>query len=262
MSEAVDGIAHGDGDAVSCPLRYNSGMTRDSNDLGSGQRDASDQRDGTWFRLSLREYLGLVTIAMLAIGLVLTTNRLRRSESILAVMRAENGYLTETPPGQIAAARAPSDQPLTYRVRVRVPESAEKFRVAYSSLWPRQQATPEWYAAVPVPAGDSLVTVRILEDPRDKRWKMSTIVSSKQGNKRMATVLPSEHVDVFRGSHQVVSTGVDRNTIAVNATDSIRLLDERWLVGEGALLLYGDRAPENDQVGVYVELQPDVGTLF
>jgi len=90
---------------------------------------------------------------------------------------------------------------------------------------------------------------------------MATIVGSSQSTKRMATVLPPDHVDVFRGSHEVVSTGVDRETLAVSTADSIRLLDERWLVGEGALLLYGDRAPEHDQVGVYVELQPDIGPL-
>ncbi len=219
------------------------------------------ERSGPRFRLSLREYLGLVTIAMLMVGLTITAMRLQKSEAVVAELRAENGYLAETPPGQIAAARAPSDQPLTYRVRIRVPSSSSKFRVAYSSIRPKQSSEPQWYGAVPVPPGESLVTVRIMEDPRDKRWKMATIVGSPQSTKRMATVLPPEHVDVFRGSHEVVSTGVARETLAVSTTDSIRLLDERWLVGEGALLLYGDRPPENDQVGVYVELQPDIGPL-
>jgi hypothetical protein len=74
-------------------------------------------------------------------------------------------------------------------------------------------------------------------------------------------VLPAEHVDIFRGSHDVISTGIGRETLAADANQSIRLLDERWLVGEKALLLYGDRAPEEDQVGIYAELQPDVGPL-
>jgi hypothetical protein len=221
---------------------------------------AAEQRTDPWFRFSLREYLGLVTIAMLTVGLAITATRLQKSAAVVAALRTENGYLTETQPGQIAAARAPSDLPLTYRVRVRVP-SSEKFRVAYSSLWPKQSSSPRWYGAVPVPPGESMVTVRILEDPRDKRWKMAAVVGSPQSTKRMSTVLPPEHVEVFRGSHEVVSTGVDRETYAVSTTNSIRLLDERWLVGEGALLLYGDRAPENDQVGVYVELQPDIGPL-
>lgn len=224
-------------------------------------RSQAEERGVPQFRLSLREYLGLVTIGMLAVGLAMTTMRLRKSEALLAAMRAENGYLTDTQPGQIAAARAPSDQPLTYRVRVRVPASPTEYRVAYSSIWPSQSLAPQWYGAVPVRPGESLVTVRILEDPRDHRWKMAAIVASPQSTKRMATVLPPEHVDVFRGSHDVVRTGVGRETQAVSNGDSIRLLDERWLVGEGALLLYGDRAPENDQIGVYVELQPDIGPL-
>ena len=93
----------------------------------------------------------------------------------------------------IAAARAPSDQPLTYRVRVRVPEGASKFRVAYSSLWPSRAAGPQWYGAVPMPGGESIVTIRVLEDPRDKKWKIASLVSSVEGNQRMATVLPPKH---------------------------------------------------------------------
>ncbi|MGI9472584.1 MAG: hypothetical protein ACR2NZ_13675 [Rubripirellula sp.] len=212
-------------------------------------------------RLSLREFIGLVTIAMLGVGLVMTAFRLRRSEQELARLRSESGYLAETNPGQIAAARAPSDQPLTYRIRVRVPENESRYRVAYSSLWPRRSTTPKWFGAVPVPPGESLITVRIQEDPRDKRWKIATVVGSRRGNQRMSTVLPADHVIAFRGSHDVISTGVGRETLALAATQRIRLLDERWLVGEGSLLLYGDRAPDNDQIGIYAELQPDVGPL-
>ena len=213
------------------------------------------------WRFSLREYMGLVTIVILATGLVFSIRRLRHLEVEVAKMRSETGYLQETAPGQIAAARAPSDQPLTYRVRVRVPEGASKFRVAYSSLWPSRAAGPQWYGAVPMPGGESIVTIRVLEDPRDKKWKIASLVSSVEGNQRMATVLPPKHVTVFRGSHDVLSTGVGRETQAVQQTGSIRLLDERWLVGEGALLLYGDRAPTTDQIGIYAELQPDVGPL-
>ena len=77
----------------------------------------------------------------------------------------------------------------------------------------------------------------------------------------MATTLPPEQIQVFRGSHDALSTGVGRETLAVNASRSIRVLDERWLVGEGSLLLYGSRPPDRDQIGVYAELQPDDGPL-
>ncbi|MAI78083.1 MAG: hypothetical protein CL917_04015 [Deltaproteobacteria bacterium] len=226
----------------------------------TGQSKVARSGRGRW-RISLREYMGLVTIVILSMGLVFSTRRLRHLEFEVNKMRAETGYLQETEPGQIAAARAPSDQPLTYRVRVRVPTGPTKFRVAYSSLWPKMAAGPLWYGAVALPAGESVVTIRILEDPRDKKWKIASLVSGVQGNQRMATVLPTPHVTVFRGSHDVLSTGVGRETLAVKETDSIRLLDERWLVGEGALLLYGDRAPKTDQIGIYAELQPDVGPL-
>ena len=212
-------------------------------------------------RWSLREYIGLLTIVILLIALFATTRRLQKSESELAQLRSQYGHLGETDPGQIAAARAPSDQPLTYRMRVRLPGESAPYRVAYSSNWPRHASDPQWYGAVEVPPGESLITVRILEDPRDKRWKISTIVSTPSGTRRMATVLPEEHVEVFRGSHDVVSTGIGRQTAAVAMDSPIRLLDEKWLVGESGLLLYGDRAPETDQIGIYAELQPDRGPL-
>ena len=173
----------------------------------------------------------------------------------------EFGYLSNTLPGQIAAARAPSDQPLTYRLRVRAPETLQGYRVAYSSHWPQNSSGPQWFGAVEVPAGESIITVRIMEDPRDHRWKIATSVAAANGTRRMATVLPQEQVEIFRGAHEVLSTGIGRQTLAVGADQSIRLLDERWLVGETALLLYGDRAPDEDQIGVYAELQPDIGPL-
>ncbi len=101
-----------------------------------------------------------------------------------------------------------------------------------------------------------------MEDPRDKRWKISTIVNNEHGTRRIGTALLPEHVNVFRGSHEVLSTGIPKGqTVSVEMTQSIRVLDERWLVGEGGLLLYGDSPPHEDQIGVFAELQPDTGPL-
>ncbi len=210
--------------------------------------------------ISIRELLALVLIVALAIGYFASQRRLHEMEGELQRLRAETGYLTASDPGQIAAARAPSDQPLTYRVRVRVPKSP-RYRVAYSSLWEKDAPAPSWFAAVDLPPGESVVIVRVQEDPRDDRWKITTLVQSQRGTKRVATVLPEKHVRVFRDSHDAISMGVSRETKKVAKQDSIRLLDERWVVGEGGLLLYGDKSPERDQIGIYAELQPDVGPL-
>ena len=56
--------------------------------------------------MSLREYIGLITIVMLIVGLVATTLRLRTSETELSKLRQQYGYLSATQNGQIAAARA------------------------------------------------------------------------------------------------------------------------------------------------------------
>lgn len=208
------------------------------------------------FRLSLREVFGLVVIAALASGFAANFYRLRQTEQELERLRAEIGYLPPTPADMIAAVRAPSDQPLTFKLRVRVPETTN-YRVAYSTVLPRGASTPAWYAAATLPGGESYVTVRIDKDPRDERWKISTLVRSRRGTQRTATVLPPDQVAVFRQSHQRISTGVGLTPVTRASAESLRLLDERWLVGEGALLLYGDRPPDRDQIGVYAELQPD-----
>lgn len=211
-------------------------------------------------RFSLLQFMMMVTLAMLLIAALALAVRLRAAEAELARLRAQVGYLAETEPGQIAAVRAPSDEPLTYKIRLRVPPTT-KYRVAYSSLLPKHAVSPAWYGALPVPPGESSMTVKIAADPRDGRWKIIAAVASEQGVRRMATVLPETQTAVFRGSHDTIATGVGRDTVAVPADRKLRLLDERWLVGDGGLLLYGDKPPQHDQLGVYAELQPDQGPL-
>ncbi|MEM9367137.1 MAG: hypothetical protein AAGD07_14180 [Planctomycetota bacterium] len=241
-------------------------------------------------RFSLRGLLIVVTILGLAIGNAITLSRLRRANTELERIREEVGYLAETAPDQIAAARVPVDAPLTYRFRVRVPNSDASskvrggegvpsgplasepvpgagspigrrsgslapYRIAYSTLLPRGRSNPDWYAAIALSAGESTVTIRIAEDPRDERWKISTLVRDARGTRRIGTVLPDEHTAAFRGTHDVIRTGITSKTTTGAAQSSLRLLDERWLIGDGGLLLYGDQPPEQDQIGVYAELQ-------
>lgn len=213
-------------------------------------------------QFSLRETIGVVTIAVLAMALGAMILRFRAAESELFKLRGEVGYLSPTPPELLAAVRVPTDEALTYRVRVRVPDNDLPYRFAYSSMWPAGSAGPAWFGAVPLTPGESVVTVTVAADPRDGRWKVSTRVGTLASTRRMATALPPEQSNIFRGSHEVLSTGIRRGqTVAVPPETSIRVLDERWLVGEGSLLLYGDRAPESDQIGIYAEVQPDTGPL-
>lgn len=229
--------------------------------MSSEARNESTERpEPRKLRFSLRDLFCLITIAGLFVAFWSTYWRLAKSQSELALLRAESGYLSPTPGNQIAAVRVPVDQPLTYQLRIRVP-SKGRFRVAYSSIWKKSEAAPDWYSAMALPSGESILIVRIMEDPRDGRWKIATLVHSTLGTKRMATVLPDDHTSVFRGSHQVISSSVGRQMVAVAKSDSIRLLEEKWQVGEGGLMLYGDSAPERDQIGVFAELQPDSGSL-
>lgn len=217
---------------------------------------------------SLRTLFAATTFIALVAGNAISIFRLRDAREELSQLRLEVGSLHEIPNDQLAAIRMPADLPLTYKFRVQTPLPPERserwnspspprssYRIAYSTILPRGRTQPDWYSAIAVSPGESVVTIRIAVDPRDELWKISTLVQNATSTRRMGTVLPDAHTKIFRASHDVISTGVARQSVTKPADGAIRLLDERWLVGEQALLLYGDRAPDEDQVGVYAELQ-------
>jgi len=212
-----------------------------------------------WPQVSLRAFL----LAIAALGFAMSYAnhwvRMRTAEAELARLRDEVGYLQATNTDEIAAVRVVNEEPLTWQVRVRVPAGVP-YRLAYSALWPESTQRPAWFAAQRVPAGESSITVRVAKDPRDDRWKMNTFVRHADNVARIGTTLPEEITTVLRGQHDVMSTGVGRQTVTRPAGQSLRILDERYFAGS-SMLLYGDRGPQEDLVGVFVELQPDHGPL-
>lgn len=212
-------------------------------------------------RFSLSQLLITTLLVAFGMGWAVTARRLSVANRELERLRQETGYLAPTDDDQIAAVRLTSDQPMTFRLRVRVPEG-QRYRIAYSTLWPASKGDPLWYGAVQMPPGESVVIVRVLKDPRDERWKIATLRRGVDGTRRIATVLPRDQIDIFTGSHDWLKSGIPRESTTHGAVgDTIRLLDERVLVGEGAMMLYGDRPPPSDLVGVFAELQPDQGSL-
>ncbi|QDV64420.1 hypothetical protein Mal65_35770 [Crateriforma conspicua] len=215
-------------------------------------------------RISLRELIGLVTIVALLIGVTGYATRLSQLRAELEELRQEVGYLPRRFDNELAAITIPTYRPLTYRLRVRIPNSTpddRAYRLAYSTVWPEGTAGPRWYAAMPVSPGESVINVEIAPDPKDQQWKIAVIVRSGDRTNRLATSLPQEHVDVFQGAHKVLSQGVGRQASSHDVDRPLRLIDRRWLAGEGGLMLYEDRPPPGDQIGVFVELQPDTGPL-
>ncbi len=211
------------------------------------------------WQISLRRMFLVVTLVALSLGFVLNYQRRVAAEAALRLLRAEVGYLEPSSTGEVAAVRIASDEPLVWQARVRVPLK-QRYRVAYSAVWLHATNKPEWFSAQALLEGESIVTVRVMKDPRDDRWRMSVIVRHEGVTGRSGTVLADEIRDVFRGSHSLVSTGIGKQTVVVPAGQSLRIFDERHFSG-GSLLLYGDRAPETDIFGVFAELQPDVGPL-
>ncbi|MCC9603950.1 hypothetical protein LOC67_25645 [Stieleria sp. JC731] len=224
-----------------------------------GQRIAGGPKvSGKQF--SLRQLFVWLAVIALGAGYVRTVIRLREAEAELARLHREVGYIEPTREDQIAAVRLTSEEPMTYRIRIRVPGGA-KHRVVYSSVWPAGASGPSWYGAVPVSEGESVVLVRVMEDSRDDRWKIATLHQGEAGTRRIATVLPPDQVEIFRGSHDWLASGIPQTTTIRPLGQTIRLLDERVLVGEGAMMLYGDRPPNDDMIGIFAELQPDKGPI-
>ncbi|TVP95555.1 MAG: hypothetical protein EA381_18685 [Planctomycetaceae bacterium] len=203
----------------------------------------------------------LVLVAVVGFGLSYFSNliRMRAAESELTRLRQEVGFLDGSEANEIAAVRVPAEEPLTWRTRIRVPRG-QAYRLAYSAIWAEATAGPDWFAAQPIPAGESTVTIRVIKDPRDDRWKITSIIRHADGIARIGTTLPDEISEIFRGTHDVMSTGVGKQTVTCPVGQSLRILDERYFSGS-SLLLYGDSGPRENLVGVYAELQPDIGPL-
>lgn len=210
-------------------------------------------------QVSIRDLLLLAALVAIALSYTNNLRRMRTAEAELARLRDEVGYLQASDEDEVAAVRIAAEEPLTWQTRVRVPKG-KPYRVAYSALWRESTQAPQWFSAQPVPAGESIVTVRVLRDPRDDRWKITTIVRHVDGVSRSGTALPDEISAVFRGTHDIMSTGVGRKTVTRPNGQSLRLLDERYFSGQ-SMMLYGERAPKEDLVGIYAELQPDIGPL-
>jgi hypothetical protein len=211
-------------------------------------------------RFTLRSMLLAITLVASILGNFFTSVKLREAVSQRDALRREVGYLDSDNPSAIAAVRAPFDEPLAWKFRIRVPEGG-KYRLACSTLWPKGRPAPDWVVAQGLDVGESTVFVRILRDPRDDRWKLSTVVRNESATKRLSAGLSERQSSVFRASTDTITAGVGSATIDLDNGEKLRLLDQRWLSGEGGLLLYGDREPPSDVDGVFVELQPDEGPL-
>ena len=201
----------------------------------NGGSKLTHARSNRWGRISIVGLLTALSFVALASAYSITLARLRSAAAEVRRLRNETGYLEPSSEDQVAAVRLVSDQPMTYRVRIRVPE-AVPYRVVYSSVWPADATGPKWNGALPIPPGESIIILRVLKDQRDERWKIT-------------------------GSHEWLRSGVPRKTSRSPVGQSMRLFDDRALVGEGAMMLYGDSTPRGNMIGIFAELQPDVGAI-
>lgn len=205
-------------------------------------------------RFSLRSGLLLMAFATLVLSHLWTSAQLRETRTQLLQLRSEAGYLNLEDDDDVIAVRVPTDQVLTWRYRVHIPDDAQG-RLSYSTYWPANEAEPAWYGVQTLESGESVVTVRIAEDPRDKTWKIGTIIRCGENTLRMASSLPEEHAQLFRQSHTTFSGGVGYEQWSGPPDQPVMLVDDRWPDAAGGSLLYGGTAPESALRGVFVKLE-------
>lgn len=220
----------------------------------------SNQKNDERSRFSLKVLLLVVTLAASILGNVFSTVRLRGVTAERDRLRREVGFLEPSGPGEIAAVRVPFDEPLAWKFLVRVPEGV-KYRLAYSSYWPAELAQPQWIGAQALQSGECTVLARVLSDLRDDRWKLTVVVRNESATLRGSVVLDERQTQLFRSSNDTLQFGIGRETQSVACDQRLRILDQRWIGGEGGLLLYGARPPEDPIDGIFLEIQPDMGAL-
>ncbi|MEZ6091745.1 MAG: hypothetical protein R3C05_27800 [Pirellulaceae bacterium] len=205
-------------------------------------------------RFSLRSFLLTAIVLSLVCSHLWTSLRYRESIVELKKLRREVGYLTEPDLSKLVATRVPSDDPLTWKARVRTP-ALQSYQIAYSTVWPGGEIAPRWYSAQVLPEGESLITLRLLRDPRDNRWKIITLVRHEGSVWRMATALTDRQTKLFQQTHDTIRGGINAETTTA-AGRSLRLIEDKWFTGEGGLMLFGQSVPDDDIDGVFAELQP------
>ena len=211
-------------------------------------------------RFSLKWMLLVVTLCASLIGNAVSSIRLRQAINERDRLRREVGYLEMGAPDQVSAARVPTDEPLTWRYKVRIPEG-ETYRIVCSTIWPAEAGQPRWTGGQSLKAGEHALTLRILSDPRDDRWKLVSVVRSGDNILRFSVELDERQTKLFRTSNDTLNLGINSQTVHIGSDQRLRMLDQRWLSGEGGMLLYGDRPPRESVDGVFLELQPDNGPL-
>ena len=212
------------------------------------------------FRYSLRGVFIVLTLVVLAVSHWWTSIRLFHAENEVRRLRAEVGFISEPDTSKLAAIRVPSDQPLTWKVRVRTP-SLQPYQIAFGTLWPGGATAPEWHSSVVLDEGESLITLRLMEDPRDERWKIVAIVTQDGTVRRASAPLDDRQTAVFRGSHNTIRGGI-QSEVALPAGQGVRVIEDKWFTGEGGLLLFGESMPDDDIDGVFAELMPLPGAMF
>lgn len=211
-------------------------------------------------RVTLGTVLLWTTLAALVLANGFTLRRLRRAEAERDALRAQLGHLTVRDDGQLAAVQVATTEPLLWQYRVQIPRRGD-YRFSYGTVWPARAARPRWVSAMAMPAGESTLIVRIMQDPRDQVWKLVCILRQGEATVRQSTALQPRQTELFRTSTDTFRLGVGRETRAVDADQSLTLIDQRWFVGEAGLMMYGAGPPKADIDGVFGVLEADEGAL-
>lgn len=226
----------------------------------SDDADVQVRRSAAGFRLGLGTLVLWITILGLVMANGFTIRRLRRAEAERDALRNQVGYLNVADASVLAAVQIATTEPLVWKYRVQVPARG-RFRFAYGTKWPAERGRPRWISAVSMPPGESIVLVRVMQDPRDAVWKLVCLLQQGEMTLRQATPLSARQTELFRSSTDTFRVGVGQETQTASEDETLMVIDQRWLAGESGLLMYGAGPPEADVDGIFGALQADEGAL-
>lgn len=187
---------------------------------------ASDRRRG--FRVSLLTLMLLMTIAALAIGLIVVGRNNRRLEEVNQTLSAENnrlrdevGELSVEDPKKLHAVRIETDSYLDWQWRIWIPEGVAYRLRGVASDVPKEGLPQERGGTIMLrEPGEHVIRYRIRRDPRD--GKMYGSLSA-----RGASVGKDEHAWAEWGSHVTTTSGVGTSTRAYSPDQVVELCRHR-----------------------------------
>jgi|GEM_PF-6900970 len=205
-------------------------------------------------RWNLRTGFLWLTGASLIASHLWTSQQLAHTRRELQQLRYSTAQLDPLQRDQIGLARVPLDEPDRWQLRLWLPEG-RGYELQASTLWLAGAAEPDWQPVLALPQGASLLTCSLTRTPDNRRWDLALVIRRGSNTTGRRLPLTEGQSQRFPSSGRYWVSQIESGPRYTNPAKPTALLLEHLLSADGTML-YGDRPPDRDQVGVYLRLAP------